>query len=76
MPPEKLVHMANQIAMFCQTNPNGARHTADVADHINKYWDPRMRRQLVDVVAADAADDIHPLVRAAISAIRLPVELS
>jgi len=72
MPREKLIHMANQIATFCQSNPQGARHTADVADHINKYWDPRMRRQLLRVATSGPTDDIHPLVLAALPAVRVP----
>ncbi len=64
--------MANQIAVFCQSNPDGARHTANVADHINKYWDPRMRSQLLTAVAEAGAEDVHPLVRSALADIRLP----
>lgn len=74
MQPEKLVHMANQIATFCQSNPDGARHTADVADHINKFWDPRMRRQLVEALRAQDISGVHPLVRGAADDIRLPAD--
>jgi len=68
---DKLIRMANQIAVFCASNPDGARHTANVADHINKYWDPRMRTQLLSI--APSAANVHPLVRSALPSIRVPV---
>ena len=72
MPPEKLVRMANQIAAFCASNPRGARQTADVADHINKFWEPRMRLQLFALVEAGETASFHPLVLDAIPEIRRP----
>jgi formate dehydrogenase subunit delta len=42
-----MIRMANQIASFFNgSGPEVA--TRDAADHINKFWDPRMRRQLFD----------------------------
>lgn len=45
MKPEKLVMMANQIAAFFKGQPGG-RAAFDVADHLNKFWDPVMRSEL------------------------------
>ncbi|MBX3453233.1 formate dehydrogenase subunit delta [Ferrovibrio sp.] len=41
----KLVMMANQIGKFFapQTNMDAPEM---IADHIGKFWDPRMRRQI------------------------------
>ena len=47
MSPEKMVMMANQIATFFATQP-GDDQAERVADHINDFWDPRMRLQLLD----------------------------
>ncbi|KAB0678853.1 formate dehydrogenase subunit delta [Aureimonas leprariae] len=69
---DKLVHMANQIALFCASNPAGARQTANVADHINKFWDPRMREKLIAKAESGETADMHPLVVEAIPAIRRP----
>lgn len=59
MSPEKMVHMANQIAIFFKTQPGG--DAADrVAAHLRDFWEPRMRQQLRDHVAQGGAglDDL------------------
>lgn len=45
MSPDKLIYMANQIATFFDSKPH-AEGVKGVADHINAFWEPRMRRQL------------------------------
>lgn len=49
MSPEKLVYMANQIARFFAHQPE-EQAVASTADHLKKYWDPRMRRAILDYV--------------------------
>ncbi len=71
MESDKLVRMANQIATFFQSAPMGAR-SPNVAEHINMYWEPRMRRQLFERVEAGKAEDLHPLVLEALPEIRRP----
>ena len=50
MSPEKLVYMANQIATFFRSQPE-EKAVAGVAEHINSFWEPRMRAALLDRVA-------------------------
>ena len=45
-PEQKLVHMANQIADYFRSFPE-AESAAGVADHISKFWAPKMRGQLI-----------------------------
>ena len=47
---EKLVYMANQIATFFESQAH-AKAVNGVADHINSFWEPRMRAQLLDILA-------------------------
>lgn len=70
MSPDKMVHMANQIALFFESRPE-AEAAAGVAAHINDFWEPRMRRQLLDHLAAGGAG-LRPLVLAAAAQIREP----
>jgi formate dehydrogenase subunit delta len=44
---DNLVHMANRIGEFFQAMPDRAEATAGVAEHIHKFWEPRMRRALL-----------------------------
>jgi formate dehydrogenase subunit delta len=46
MSPDKLAYMANQIGTFFQSQKNEDQ-VAAVADHIAKFWDPRMRRDFL-----------------------------
>lgn len=46
---EKLVHMANQIAANLTAQRVGDPVTA-TADHIIAFWDPRMRRLIVELL--------------------------
>ncbi|MBV17198.1 MAG: formate dehydrogenase [Thalassospira sp.] len=68
MAPDKLVYMANQIATFFKSKPHD-EGVAGVAGHISDFWDPRMRKQLFDMIA-DGHDGFEPLVLEAAPAIR------
>ncbi|OAN71661.1 formate dehydrogenase [Sulfitobacter sp. EhC04] len=59
MSPEKMVHMANQIATFFKTQP-GTDQANRVAAHLTDYWEPRMLAQLRGYVATGGKglDDI------------------
>ena len=68
---DKLVYMANQIAKFFESAKEGAR-SKGVADHINKFWEPRMRTQLFERVDSGRTEGMHELVLQAMDAIRRP----
>ncbi|TIS76490.1 MAG: formate dehydrogenase [Mesorhizobium sp.] len=56
---EKLVRMANQIADFFHSKPR-EEGIAGVAEHINKFWEPRMRRQLFEMLDGASAKIKRP----------------
>ena len=64
----RLVHMANQIAAFFKAYPEGEAVTATAA-HIRQFWDPRMRKQLADCVAA-GGEGLTPIALTAARALR------
>lgn len=70
MSPEKMVMMANQIATFFATQP-GNGQAEKIAAHINDFWEPRMRTQLLAHAAA-GGDGLSDLARAAIDHVREP----
>ncbi|CAG0992997.1 formate dehydrogenase subunit delta [Rhizobiaceae bacterium] len=68
----KHARMANQIATFFASKPR-EEGIAGVAEHINKFWEPRMRRHLFELVDS-GGEGLHELVRAAAGIIRRPAE--
>jgi len=70
MSADKIVRMANQIALFMESKPH-AEGLAGLAGHINDFWEPRMRRQLFALIDA-GNPDLRALVMEAAAAIRRP----
>jgi formate dehydrogenase subunit delta len=66
----KLVYMANQIATFFRSQPE-SEAAQGVATHINKFWEPRMRRQLFEILEREDSG-LHPLVVRAAALVRRP----
>ena len=69
MKPETMVHRANQIALFFASFSRD-EGVAAVADHLKKFWEPRMRKQLSEYIAADGGG-LHELVREAVKSIEV-----
>ncbi len=44
---EQLVTMANDIANFFRGASDPGAGARNVADHLRRFWDPRMRRQII-----------------------------
>lgn len=65
---EKLVYMANQIGKFFHAQGEDAA-VAGIADHLRKFWDPRMRKEIIAHADAGGAG-LDPNVRAAIESLR------
>ncbi len=62
--PVKLVYMANQIGKFW-TSQGAEKAPAAIAEHIRKFWDPRMRAAIFAHLAEGGAG-LDPAVRAAV----------
>lgn len=67
---EKLIHMANQMAANL-THMSQADAAAIVAEHINKFWDPRMRKGLLAAAQAGGTG-FSPVVKEAAVSVRPP----
>jgi formate dehydrogenase subunit delta len=67
----KLVRMANQIATFFKSKPH-EEGVAGIAEHINKFWEPRMRRHLFELIDNSSGNGLDPLVLEASVTIRRP----
>jgi formate dehydrogenase subunit delta len=63
-PDEKLAYMANQVAKFFAAQGE-ERAAKGVADHLQKFWNPDMRRDFL-AAAANGNLNLHPAVKAAL----------
>lgn len=48
MNPEYLVDMANDIAAFFASESGADEAPKSIAGHITRFWDPRMRREIIE----------------------------
>lgn len=55
-----MVHKANSIAQFFSSYPR-EEAVAGVTEHLQKFWEPRMRRKLLQYLSDDGAG-LHELV--------------
>ena len=67
---ELMVHNANQIALYFASFPH-EEAIEGVLDHIMKFWERRMKDQLLDYVAKKGGSGLHELVLEAVK--RMPV---
>lgn len=65
-----ILRMANQIAANLRANGHDAA-VKGVAEHINAFWEPRMRRALFELLDRDVSA-FDPLVQEAAGLIRRP----
>jgi formate dehydrogenase subunit delta len=71
---ENLVHMANRIGDFFAAMPERADALDGVATHIRKFWEPRMRRQILEHLDAAQGAGLSDLVREALQANRAALQ--
>jgi formate dehydrogenase subunit delta len=58
----RLIKMANDIGAFFEVDKDSAKAAAGVADHIRKFWDPRMRRELLAHLDQRDGEGLKPIV--------------
>lgn len=68
--PDKLVYMANQIGRFFASQGSDQR-VLGIAEHIRKFWDPRMREAIL-LHLKNGGEGLDPPVRDAISRLSPP----
>jgi formate dehydrogenase subunit delta len=68
MDAEHLVDMVNDIANFFAPASGAELAPAEVASHLRRFWEPRMRRQIVEVWR-DGHGEFSEVARAAVALI-------
>ena len=69
-----LVSMANQIGIFFESYQDQLEACDEIASHLQRYWAPRMRSQLLDHVDNNEGDGLRELVLSSIKTHRNKLE--
>lgn len=59
---ERLVAMANDISHYFAADPDPVAGAASIADHLKRFWEPGMRKQIVAHLEA-GGEGLEPLTR-------------
>ncbi len=59
---ERLVTMINDISHYFAADLDHAAGAASIADHLKKFWEPGMRKQIVAHLAA-GGEGLEPLAK-------------
>ena len=70
MDTDNLVHMANRIGEFFQAMPERDAAMLEITQHLRKFWEPRMRRELLEHLDRTGGSDLLPIVQSAVRAHR------
>ena len=62
---QHLIQMANRIGEFFQAMPDHTEALEGIANHIQKFWEPRMRSRLAEHLA-QGGEGLLPIVREAL----------
>jgi formate dehydrogenase subunit delta len=68
----RLVKMANEIGAFYESLPDRDEAISSIAAHLRNFWEPRMRREIIDYAKRGAEQDpsLSETVRKAILALQ------
>ncbi|MEO8006147.1 MAG: formate dehydrogenase subunit delta [Betaproteobacteria bacterium] len=66
---DRLVRMANDIGNFFKSEPDHATAVDGIAVHIKRFWDPRMRKEILEYVEGGGAG-LMDLAREAVLKLR------
>lgn len=59
---ERLIQMANSIGEFFAAWPDAEEARRDLAAHIQRYWEPRMRRGLYEHITLAHGEGLSDIV--------------
>ena len=64
---DALIRMANQIGVFFEAMPDRAEALEGIAHHLTRFWEPRMRRELLAHLDGRPDDQLRGIVAEAIA---------
>jgi formate dehydrogenase subunit delta len=59
---DNLIRMVNRIGAFFAAMPDREEAMRDLAQHVRRFWEPRMRRQLFEHLEVRHGEGVDKLV--------------
>jgi len=59
---DHLIQMANSIGDFFAAMPDADEARSDLASHIHRFWEPRMRRGIFEHIDRTGGEGLAPIV--------------
>jgi len=59
---DNLVTMANQIGTFFASYPDRQEGRTEIANHLQRFWEPRMRSRLFSHIDEAQGEGLNPIV--------------
>lgn len=66
-----LVKMANEIGNFFESAGDRTEAVTSIATHLKNFWEPRMRKQLIEY-ARQSDGELHSIVKEAVLSLDTP----
>ena len=73
---DNLIRMVNRIGAFFAARPDREEAMRDLAQHVRRFWEPRMRKQLFAHIDEHGGEGISETVLTALAANRALFETS
>ena len=66
---DHLIKMANEISSFREGEPGGDKAANEVATHLKRYWEPRMRAQMIRYFEERQGAGLSDIARQAVASL-------
>lgn len=63
---DNLLRMANRIGDFFEAMPEPDEARDGIANHLRRFWEPRMRSEILAYIDRSGGEGLHPMVLEAI----------
>lgn len=71
---QNLIKMVNRIGYFFESYPDKSEASVEIANHLKKFWEPRMRGHLLRHLDTTQGDGLTEIVLRALHAHRHEIE--
>lgn len=65
-----MIKMANEIGAFWEGELGAEKGSTEVASHLRKYWEPRMRKQMIAYLAERHGAGLSDIALAGVTILR------